>query len=1059
MDLKAGIYEALLNEAINKDLQRCEDKDKKTDKIDKSKSNRVLAAYLEEVTRRGLSYIKGSEEEKLQKQIDFCNGFIKQFSEYTGDESLNEYLIDEKGELLLEIMDKNNPKYALGKKPLERPSTSIAENSLFTGSSLEPSLANEIQKEIKSADKIDMLVSFIKWTGLRTIIEELKEFTKDKKLRIITTTYIGATDAKAIEELSKLPNTELRISYDTKRTKLHAKSYLFYRETGFSTAYIGSSNMSKSALTTGLEWNVKLSENDSRDILNKFIATFESYWNDEEFEEFREEDLPRLKEALHLEKNVGKEKSKGSFNFDIYPYSYQREILERLEAEREVHNKYRNLVIAATGTGKTIISAFDYKRFCIKNKNSSNRLLFVAHRKEILEQSINCFRGILKDENFGNLWVGEHKPTNIDHLFASVQTFNSRNLTDFTANDFYDFIIIDEFHHAAADSYRNILDYYKPKILLGLTATPERMDGKHEELLSYFDNRFAAEIRLGEAINRRLLSPFQYFAVSDNVDISHVKWARGGYDSLELSKVYSKNTRRASLVAEALAKYTADLDEVKGIGFCVSREHAKFMADFFNEKGIEARALDGNSDNAIRSEAKSLLTKGEIKFVFVVDIYNEGVDIPEVNTVMLLRPTQSMTIFLQQIGRGLRFSEGKECLTILDFVGQAHKKYNFEHKFRALLGKTNKSIKKEIEAGFPNIPKGCFLQLEKKAENYILENIKSSITSGKRMLISKIKSFVEETHMELNLANFVQYYEIELHHIYSGKYSFYRLCVEAGVVENEKMQDEKKITSALSGLIHLNSRRLLKFYIDVMETMEMGKDSFNNEEKSECINNKDKMLLMLHYTIWRDAPIKCGFNSIEDSLSQLYRNRPLFHEILEIFKYNYSKIDFVDKHQELGFDYPLDLHCKYSRDQVLSAFDYYTFDKKPAMREGVLYIKNKKLDIFFITLNKSDKDYSPSTLYEDYAINEKIFHWQSQSTTSSTSNTGQRYIHHKEMGSKVVLFVREYKKEFGTTSPYYFLGQASYIEHSGDKPMSIKWRLKDEIPSFLIGKTNRLLVK
>ena len=338
-----------------------------------------------------------------------------------------------------------------------------------------------------------------------------------------------------------------------------------------------------------------------------------------------------------------------------------------------------HLVVAATGTGKTVISALDYKRFRKQNPDKPCRLLFVAHREEILKQSMYTFRAVLKDANFGEMFVGSYKPESIDNLFISIQTFNSQSFTEKTTRDFYDYVIVDEFHHAAAPTYQKLLSYYNPQILLGLTATPERMDGK--SILPYFNNRIAAEIRLPEAIDRKLLCPFQYFGVTDTVDLDHLKWAAGGYDKGELSRVYTLSgmtaNRRADLVVSSLLKYVTDIDDVKGLGFCVTVEHAEFMSNYFNARGIPSMFLTGHSPDEERKEAKARLVKGEVRFIFVVDIYNEGVDIPEVNTVLFLRPTESLTVFLQQLGRGLRLSEDKECLTVLDFIGQANKKYNF----------------------------------------------------------------------------------------------------------------------------------------------------------------------------------------------------------------------------------------------------------------------------------------------------------------------------------------------------------------------------------------------
>lgn len=403
----------------------------------------------------------------------------------------------------------------------------------------------------------------------------------------------------------------------------------------------------------------------------------------------------RFARALHAEKYYDSNNPE-IYTMDINPYSYQQEILDKLEVERTVLGFTRNLIVAATGTGKTVISAFDYKRFRKLNDGLPCRLLFVAHREEILKQSLYTFRAVLKDANFGEMFVGNYRPYSLDNLFISIQTFNSQEFTKKTSPDYYDYIIVDEFHHAAAPTYRKLLEHYQPKILLGLTATPERMDGK--SILSYFNNRIAAEIRLPEAVDRKLLCPFQYFGVTDTIDLDTLKWSAGGYDKGELSRIYTISgmaaKRRADLVVSSLLKYVTDIDEVKGLGFCVSIEHAEFMCWYFNERGIPSMYLTGKSPDEERRNAKEKLVSGKARFIFVVDIYNEGVDIPEVNTILFLRPTESLTVFLQQLGRGLRLADGKECLTVLDFIGQANKRYNFEEKFAALLSHTTRCQEK-----------------------------------------------------------------------------------------------------------------------------------------------------------------------------------------------------------------------------------------------------------------------------------------------------------------------------------------------------------------------------
>ncbi|MCI7739073.1 MAG: DUF3427 domain-containing protein [Lachnospiraceae bacterium] len=986
----------------------------------------------------------------LSDQIELTNQIVTLIQEKVNETDLESMKIAQRAEQLLALLRENDPRLLLGKTAadIERPETSVAYSSLFTGAIHEPQMFSELKKEIRSSDQIDMLVSFIKWSGLRLIIDEVQEFTQSGgQLRIITTSYMGATDIKAIEELSKLPHTEIKVSYDTERTRLHAKAYVFYRNTGFTTAYVGSSNLSNAAISSGLEWNMKITAKDLPGTIQKISATFESYWNSDEFEFYKEGQRELLFHALRAERLMGDGSSR-AFVFDIRPYPYQQEILDKLHAEREVRGLNRNLVVAATGTGKTVISAFDYCRFCKANPGGINRLLFVAHREEILKQSRDTFQGVLKDPNFGELFVGNYKPANLDYLFISIQTINSQALYDILPEDYYDYIIVDEFHHAAAPTYQKLLNRFKPKILLGLTATPERMDGK--SILDYFDNRIAAEIRLPEAIDRKLLCPFQYFGVSDTVDLTDLRWVRGGYDKSQLSNLYSLNRavaeRRADHIIRSLDKYVTDMDAVKGLGFCVSIEHTKFMAEYFNAVGIPSIWLVGESTEEDRRTAKKRLVDGEIRFIFVVDIYNEGVDIPEVNTILFLRPTESLTIFLQQLGRGLRLSEGKECLTVLDFIGQANRKYNFEEKFQALLANTDHSVQYELKHGFISAPKGCYIQLEKKAAKAILDNIKNSfgIKSG---LVGRIATFEEDSGLKLNLSNFVSYYHLDIRVIYR-KFSFARLCTTAKVKLNFEEPAEAALTKAFSRLISIDSRRWIRFLLTILPQL-------NDVDFATLSPQEQRMLQMFYITIWLKAAEKWDSEEVLQNIHSLSDSPVMLTELMELLQYKYDHIDFIDESVDLGFACPLDLHCTYTRDQILVAMDYMTPSN---VREGAKWLPDKQIDVLFVTLNKSDKDYSPTTMYNDYSINENLFHWQSQSTTSDASPVGQRYINHQKLGSKVVLFVREFKADIAGTAPYTFLGTAHYVRHNSSRPINIIWKLDRPIPAKYLKKTNKLVV-
>lgn len=1048
MNLKKGIYEQIISDKVNEELEKRKDEiDIKTEEIEREEAKEVLSKHLGDVAKKSLEFIKNLD---IEKQIDICNNIISYLSKEVGDEDIKINNIHKKGEILLSIDEKKNNSNLKNKV---RPLTPISQSFLFTNSNNEPDLVSELKREILTSDKIDIIVSFIRWTGIRLIKDELIEHTKTKKLRIITTSYLGASEFKAIKFLSTLPNTEIKISYDTERTRLHAKSYMFYRDTGFTTAYIGSSNISKDAMTTGLEWNMKVSEKDSKNIIDKFKATFESYFNDDEFKLFTENDEDMLKaELAKARKKDIKVNIDDIANLDVRPYHYQQEILETLQAEREILNHNKNLVVAATGVGKTVISAFDYKNFVRENKGKVNRLLFIAHREDILVQSMKTFRTILRDRNFGGLYTGNYTPDNIDHVFMTIQTFNSKKFDEITTSDFYDFIIVDEFHHASAKSYQKLLMHYQPKILLGLTATPERMDGK--DVLEYFDGRISTEMRLGEAIDRKLLTPFQYFCVSDELDLSKLKWSRGGYDTNELTNILTLDkvnaNRRADLVIRSLHDYISDLDEVIGLGFCVSIEHAEFMANYFNEKNIPSVAISSKCSVEERESARLGLVNGIYKFAFVVDLYNEGVDIPEINTILFLRPTDSITVFLQQLGRGLRLSENKECLTVLDYVGQAHKNYNFYEKFSTISKSKGKVLESEIKSGFITLPKGCHIHMEKQAKEYILKNINSFIYN-KNTITNKIKSFSIESDKELNLLNFIEFYNITLKDVYKTKNTFARLCVNANVKEDFVCDDEKMLSTAMIRLNNVDSPRLLRFWKNTLENFKKHNtiSKFNNEE--------EKMILMLHYTLFTKSPIELGINSVHQFLERIYSNKEIYEEILDVIKYNLTHIKIKPLKDGLEYDSLMEAHCTYTKEQILCALGKNTIEKQYPLREGVLYIDELKTDVFLITLNKVEKHFSPSTMYEDYAINDELFNWQSQSRTSDESPTGVRYINHRNTNNKILLFVRENSKEEGITSPYIYLGPADIVSHRGSKPITIVWKLKNKLPARIAIKAEKAL--
>jgi len=1045
--MNQGIYEELVTQLVSKTINELS-KDVyfiNKVKIDKMEASSILAIHLSQTIKKALDLVKG--ENQVETQILIANKIILLLKEELNKKEFNDDLLELEGEILKAVFSKVDTHFVDFNLHLKEitPYTRLTHSELFTGGNVGLSLESELKKEILSSDSIDLLVSFIKFKGIIILERELEEFTKrGGQLRVITTTYMGASDYRAIQLLSKLENTQVKISYNTGNERLHAKAYLFRRNTGFHTAYIGSSNFSRSALTDGLEWNLKITTKEVSHLIDKFQKTFDSYWQSEDFESFND-DLH--KEKLIASLNQGKISKVSEINvsfFDIKPFPFQLEILEKLEVERTVHNRNKNLVVAATGTGKTVVSAFDYKKF--KQSNNSSRILFLAHRKEILVQALSTYRGILKDNNWGDLWVDGIVPESYEAVFASVQTLNNQ-LEDLKLSpDYFDYIVIDECHHLTANSYRGIINYFNPKVLLGLTATPERMDGG--DIQEDFFNRIAAEIRLPEAMNRKLLCPFQYFGVTDSTDLSNVKWERGRYVASELTNVYTTNDRRVSEILTALNKYTIDISDVSRICFCVDKQHAEFMTQKFMLAGLKADYLiSDNSSN--REILRRKLINKEINYLFVVNIFNEGVDIPEIDTVLFLRPTESLTIFLQQLGRGLRLSENKDCLTVLDFVGNARSEYNFENKFRALIGKTSTTVLKEIEDDFPHLPLGCSIVLERKAKQTILENISLATNFNRKKLIQKIQYFEHQTTLPLTLKNFLEFNNMPIQSIYKSG-SWYRLCQLAGRFDEFDDINEKNIVSAISKKwLSTNSTSYFQFIL------KLARHSFNLDIQKFTVE-ENKMLLMLHYDVWYLAG---GYEKLEESIKEIGKNPVLVKEIVEVMEILIDKIDFKELDIQLSYNQPLKLHSRYTRDQILAAFEISTFNKKSSNREGVAENKKLNTELLFVNLVKSEENFSPTTMYDDYAINEKLFHWQSQNAAGPETSKGMSYINHLKNKKRVLIFIRERAKdEFGNSMGFVFIGDGELKEYSGSKPMNVKWGLSEPIPNYLWKDAAKLLV-
>ena len=1064
MKLVEGVYESLISTAITEKLQHdfpdCNYYVEK-EPIDSAESHTMLSQYLANIVSAILKEHFHDKEGTvtISKQVECVNKILHYIENEWKVENLENDMLTKEDEtnFLRAIYSKTGyTEEQIKHKAKIHPESGYRVSNLFTGAN-GLSIDEEIKKDIQTADSIDLVVSFIKFTGLRLIYDELKKFLskKEAKLRILTTTYMGATDVKAVKsllDLKNIGNVEIKASYNTNDERLHAKAYIFKRENGFDTAYIGSSNISHSALTKGLEWNMRVTNIENPHIIRSTQATFDSYWNSAVFEPIEnDDDIRRFALSIDEARNKKSNIDSPEIITRFVRKTHQVKVLEKLQYEREKRNNYRNLIIAATGTGKTAISAFDYKDFNQKFKKENGRearLLFIVHREKILKQARSTYRSVMVDGNFGEIWTGNIKPTygsNIDHLFITIQTLNNHidELSAFGA-DYYDYIVLDEVHHSQADSYRKLFDVFNPKILIGLTATPERMDNK--PITPDFNDRFSAEIRLQDALNQQLLSPFAYFCVTDDtVNLSRLACsADGKYDVSQLEKQYINNMDRFGKIQDAINRYLTDPQGCKAVCFCCSIAHAEWMATMFNNSGYKAASVTSKNSYEIDNYSEQL-AQGKINYLCVADILNEGIDIPEIDTVLFLRPTESLTIFLQQLGRGLRLADGKTELTVLDFVAQANVKYSYESRFRALMGPSNTSVKEQVTNGFTMLPRGCSINMELQAQQYILNNISECIFNLSR-LRREVEHFEHETGQALTLRNFLENFSLDWRLIYNKSGSWTELKRQANKsVEGYKRTNEViNMEKGLTRLYHTNSTDYLLFIQQLLD----------NSFKLAVSNKREEIFKRLfYYTICYDKLSKYNDKyghdyKTEEEAIQALNNYPYFKEELQTcVELRLSQLFQTTKWVSVG-NVELELYGCYSSDEIHIMFEG---DIRRGNILGTQYLQEQKIALVFVSTNKSDKDYSPSTLYQDYAISERQFHWQSKHDVRIQSNDGQRIIHQKENDWKYLLFVRDRKKdEFDFTNAYYFLGEMEYESSHGECPMNVIWNMKNDIPGNIL---------
>ncbi|MBZ9644127.1 DUF3427 domain-containing protein [Streptomyces sp. PSKA30] len=918
-----------------------------------------------------------------------------------------------------------------------RPLTPLSETALITNAPDDPNLGAELRAELATADHIDLLCAFVKWHGIRVLEDSLRA-AKERgvPIRVITTTYIGATDRYALDRLVREFGAEVKVNYEIRSTRLHAKAWLFRRDTGFDTAYVGSSNLSKAALLDGLEWNVRLSSVATPRVLDKFEATFDAYWDDAAFESYDpDDDGERLDEALARAggKGSGDDLKINLSGLEVQPFPHQRDMLERLRVEREIRGHHENLLVAATGTGKTVMAALDYRSLRDQRGGQLPRLLFVAHRKEILRQSLRTYQEVLADASFGELLYNGQEPRDWTHVFASVQSLNFQRLEQLDPNHF-DVIVIDEFHHATANTYRRVLDHFRPSELLGLTATPERMDGLNVQD-EFFDGRIAAEMRLWEALEADLLCPFHYFGIPDGTDLTQLNWRAGSYDRDELGNLFTASHARALIAVKQVKDKISNPAAMRALGFCVTKAHAHFMAEEFRKAGFQAAALDSDSTPAERERTLSNLKTGKIQVIFSVDLFNEGLDIPEVDTLLLLRPTNSATVFLQQLGRGLRRTSAKPVLTVLDFIGQHRAEFRFEEQFRALTNLSRNRLVDSIERDFPQLPSGCQIILEGKSKDLVLDNIRTQLNATITTLAKEVRDYSTP-----KLDAYLRESRRDIKELYKSDNSWTKILRKAGTIKEPPLPGEEELLKRVHAFLHVDDPERAQAYLRLLADEAPDYDALSPTEQAYA--------RMLFFNLWDKAG---GFTSYREGLGSLRTQHLVRDELQQVLSYVLDRYDHFPL--PLGgplSHLPLKIHSAYNRSEVLAALGVARLGgQMPGVfSQGVSWVEEIRTDALLITLEKNERDFSPSVRYKDYAISPTRFHWESQGNTPENSPTGLRYQRHAQQGSHVLLFLRRYKRNaIGKSEPWMFLGPATYVKHTGSKPMAITWDLQHELPA------------
>ena len=929
-------------------------------------------------------------------------------------------------------------------------------------------LLDELTQSLRDCRRFYFNVAFVSYSGVQLLLDSFKlAESKGISGKLITGTYLNFTDPKAIRKLKSFNGFDVRVFLATETQGFHPKAYIFEYDDYYK-VIVGSSNLTNYALKSNIEWNLQViakTDESNKEFLNYLKESFDQIWDRslETTEDFLLQYEKHYRGVRYQDRiNSPEIDSRKVFTYPLgprlTPNSMQKSAMEELALLRETGSQ-RALAVAATGTGKTFMAAFDVQQ--VKPK----KMLFLVHREMILEKAMESFAKVVNvPKNKMGILSGNQKSYDADYLFATIQTMN-REFYSYQPDEF-DYIVVDEAHHATSPSYKKVLDHFKPKFLLGMTATPERSDDGN--VFDLFDNNLAIDIRLRQALEENLLVPFHYYGITDEtgVDLSE--------DKLTPDQIAEKLnvSSRVDFIIDKMNFYGHDGPKRKALGFCITKKHAEFMAAEFNRRGIPSTFLTGDHSEAERQRQIKLLESetDALNVIFTVDIFNEGVDIPSVNTVLMLRPTESAIVFTQQLGRGLRKAEQKEFLTVLDFIGNYSKSFLIAIALYGSRSVTKKEITHAVRKGFRNIPGPTNIRMDEIAKEQILEQLERENFYALKYLIEDYQAFKSalagkipyrlQDYLTLEGApDPVLFFSKSVSSNRSDNYVAFLQKVEKTNPLIQKLVTNQSFMTVYTKLLsYLPLKRPHELAI-----LELGfsQKTFTLEEAVEQVNRhvdgdqKDTTLHALETFNLNYADKKeiLGIKILEEIADNLYAFNEEFMQSLvdeetgpfisDAIHYGLMRYKNEFGHRDLGYPF-LDLYSEYSQREVGMMANYR--NTHSSFRGSTLQNELGGAHYFlFIDLHK-DEDIEESINYKDKFVNQKQFQWESPNSTKVDSDRGRDLAQNKVNGKTIHLFVRKYKTVNNVTQRYTYIGRADAISYRNEKPIEIQYQLENKMP-------------